>query len=175
MRPRGAQRRKSHEIRRNWDPFWDPNRSQNPPRPSKSDKKYKRAPKKQIVTIFWYFFTIFVDFSSIFGRFSVDFSLIFSLKNTMNFEHVLGCFLGSERGKVDKRTMCNDTRRMCFLTHYLQYIVAVGHFRKLAKSEQKSPKTPQTTCSKFMLFLRKKSTKNRPKIDPKSTKNRPTS
>ena len=74
----------------------------------------------------------------------------------MNFEHIFGWFFGSERGKVDKRQMCKDTRRMCFLTHYLQDIVAVGHFRKLAKSEQKSPKTPQTTCSKFMLFFREK-------------------
>ena len=85
----------------------------------------------------------------------------------MNFEHVLGCFLGSERGEVDKMPMCKDTWKMCFPTHYLQYIVAVGHFRKLAKSEQKSPKTPQTTCSKFMLFL-KKSTKNRPNSTTKT-------
>ena len=89
------------------------------------------------------------------------------------FGRFLGCFFGSERGEVDKTPMRKDTRKMCFLTHYLQYIVAVGHFRKLAKSEQKSPKTPQTTCSKFMLFFREKinqkSTKHRPKIDQKST------
>ena len=38
---------------------------------------------------------------------------------------------------------------------------------------KKSPKTPQTTCSKFMLFFREKinqkSTEHRPKIDQKST------
>ena len=64
------------------------------PRPSKSDKKLQRAPKKRFVTFFWYFFTMLVDFWSILGRCSVDFWFIFSLKNNMNFEHVVCGVLG---------------------------------------------------------------------------------